>query len=123
MKRKMIWIPKTGKIETITIDDSLESIRSKIDCRLITMFSVGESKKNPNVSYDFICDDEGMIVGEDMEDRNVNAFSLLPYRMHIFRQPLFGNILMCAVDEETGDYSSDFDVTEAKRILRQLYIL
>lgn len=123
MKRKMIWIPKTGKIETITIDDSLESIRNKIDCQWITMFSVGESEKNPNVSYDFICDDEGMLVGENMEDHNINGFSVLPYRMRIFGQPLFGNILMCAVDEETGDYSSDFDVTEAKRILRQLYIL
>jgi hypothetical protein len=123
MKRKMIWIPKTGRIETITIDDSLESIREKIDCRLITMFSVGESKKNPNISYDFICDDEGMIVGENMEDGNINAFSILPYRMRIFQQPLFGNILMCATDENTGEYSDEFDVIEAKRILRELYML
>lgn len=123
MKRKMIWIPKTGKIETITIEDSLESIKEKIDCHLITMFSVGESKKNPNISYDFICDDEGMFVGENMEDGNINVFSILPYRMRIFQQPLFGNILMCATDENTGEYADVFDVTEAKHILRELYML
>ncbi len=39
-KRKMIWIPKTGKIETITIDDDLDSVRSKIGCDLIDMFAV-----------------------------------------------------------------------------------
>ncbi|MBO5752975.1 MAG: hypothetical protein J6S69_04675 [Proteobacteria bacterium] len=64
-----------------------------------------------------------MFVGENMEDRNINAFSILPYRMHIFQQPLFGNILMCATDKNTGEYADEFDVTEAKRILSELYMI
>ena len=120
-KRKMIWIPKTGKIETITINDDLDSVRSKIGCDLIDMTAVGESSDG-SLSYDFICDDEGMLVADSMGDHNLNNFSIAPYRLGIFRQPLFGNILMCAVDNETGEYA-DMNVTEAKRILRELYML
>ncbi len=57
-----------------------------------------------------------------MEDHNINSFSVAPYRLGIFRQPLFGNLLMCAVDNETGEYA-DMNVTEAKRILKKLYML
>lgn len=120
-KRKMIWIPKTGKIETITINDDLDSVRAKIGCDLIDMFAVGESSDG-SLSYDFICDDEGMLVADSMEDHNINGFSITPYRLGIFKQPLFGNLLMCAIDNETGEYA-DMNVTEAKRILRKLSML
>lgn len=120
-KRKMIWIPKTGKIETITINDDLDSVRAKIGCDWIDMFAVGESSDG-SLSYDFICDDEGMLVADSMEDRNINGFSITPYRLGIFKQPLFGNLLMCAIDNETGEYA-DMNVTEAKRILRKLSML
>lgn len=120
-KRKMIWIPKTGKIETITIDDGLDSVCAKIGCDLIDMTAVGESSDG-SLSYDFICDDEGMLVADSMEDHNINSFSIAPYRLGIFRQPLFGNLLMCAIDNETGEYA-DLNVTEAKRILKELYML
>lgn len=120
-KRKMIWIPKTGKIETITINDDLDSVCSKIGCDLIDMTAVGESSDG-SLSYDFICDDEGMLVADSMEDHNLNSFSIAPYRLGIFRQPLFGNLLMCAIDNETGEYA-DMNVTEAKRILKELYML
>lgn len=121
MKRKMIFIPKTGKIETVSQDDSLQAIYNKLECSTIDMFTVGESETMPDVSYDFICDDEGMFKHEDGED-NINGFSIAPYRLKIFRQPLFGHILMCAVDNNTGDYV-DINVAEAKRILKKLYIL
>lgn len=120
-KRKMIWIPKTGKIETITINDDLDSVRAKIGCDWIDMFAVGESSDG-FLSYDFICDDEGMLVADSMEDHNINGFSITPYRLGIFKQPLFGNLLMCAIDNETGEYA-DMNVTEAKRILRKLSML
>ena len=120
-KRKMIWIPKTGKIETITINDDLDSVRAKIGCDWIDMFAVGESSDG-FLSYDFICDDEGMLVADSMEDQNINGFSITPYRLGIFKQPLFGNLLMCAIDNETGEYA-DMNVTEAKRILRKLSML
>ena len=120
-KRKMIWIPKTGKIETITIDDDLDSVRAKIGCDLIDMFADGESSDG-SLSYDFICDDEGMLVADSMEDHNINGFSITPYRLGIFKQPLFGNLLMCAIDNETGEYA-DMNVTEAKRILKELSML
>lgn len=120
-KRKMIWIPKTGKIETITIDDDLDSVRSKIGCDLIDMTAVGKSSDG-SLSYDFICDDEGMLMADCMEDHNINSFSIAPYRLGIFRQPLFGNLLMCAIDNENGEYA-DMNVTEAKRILKELSML
>ena len=120
-KRKMIWIPKTGKIEKITINDDLDSVRAKIGCDWIDMFAVGESSDG-SLSYDFICDDEGMLVADSMEDHNINGFSITPYRLGIFKQPLFGNLLMCAIDNETGEYA-DMNVTEAKRILRKLSML
>lgn len=120
-KRKMIWIPKTGKIETITINDDLESVCAKIGCELIDMVAVGESVDG-SISYDFICDDEGMLVADSMEDHNINGFSITPYRLGVFRQPLFGNLLMCAVDNETGEYA-DMNVAEAKRVLKNLCML
>ena len=120
-KRKMIWIPKTGKIETITIDDDLDSVCAKIGCDLIDMFAVGESSDG-SLSYDFICDDEGMLVADSMEDHNINGFSITPYRLGILKQPLFGNLLMCAIDTETGEYA-DMNVIEAKRILKELSML
>lgn len=67
MLRKMIWIPKTGDIEVIEIEDDYEVIREKIGCRLIDMFSVGESD-DERISYDMICDDEGMFAAENSED-------------------------------------------------------
>ena len=120
-KRKMIWIPKTGKIETLTIDDGMESVCAKIGCGLIDMVSVGESSDG-SIIYYFICDDEGMLVADNMDDHNLNSFSIAPYRLGIFRQPLFGNLLMCAVDNETGEYA-DMNVAEAKRILKSLCML
>lgn len=120
MLRKMIWIPKTGDIEVIEIEDDYEVIREKIGCRLIDMFSVGESD-DERISYDMICDDEGMFAAETSEDGNINGWSILPYRMGIFRQPLFGNLLMCAIDNDTGDYA-DMNLKEAFKILKDLHM-
>lgn len=121
MKVKMIWIPKTGKIETITQDTNYDKIRKKLEVRVIDMVRVGESEKNPNVCYDFILDDEGMLVDNPRE--NINNFSITGYQMGVLNQPFFGNILMCAIDETTGDYSDKFDVYEAKSILKKLWFL
>lgn len=121
MKVKMIWIPKTGKIETITQDTNYDKIRQKLEVRVIDMVSVGESDKNPDISYDFILDDEGMLVDNPRE--NINNFSITGYQMGVLNHPFFGNILMCAIDENTGDYSDKFDVYEAKRILKKLWFL
>ena len=115
---RVMFLSKDGTSETLDMELSLDNIYDKLEVQSIDYVLMGYSD-DEKTEYGFLIDDEGMLV-ENLMD-NLNIFSIRPYRMGIFSQPLFGNLLLVATDLD-GEYV-DIDEATARKILKDSEML